>query len=53
MTAECSEVNGFYLPMVICVNAESISQNDLLLLSNKKVVTLSWLTLCQVVIVKI
>ncbi|KAI5661475.1 hypothetical protein M9H77_20798 [Catharanthus roseus] len=36
MTAECSEVNGFYLPMVICVNAESISQNDLLLLSNKK-----------------
>ncbi|KAL2454450.1 putative helicase MAGATAMA 3 [Abeliophyllum distichum] len=35
--AECSEVNGFHLPMVICSDAKSISQNDLLLLSNKKV----------------
>ncbi|XP_071931172.1 probable helicase MAGATAMA 3 isoform X1 [Coffea arabica] len=34
--AECSEVNGFYMPMVICVDAQSISQNDLLLLSNQK-----------------
>lgn len=34
---ECSEVNGFHLPMVICSDAESISQNDLLLLSTKKV----------------
>ncbi|PIN02212.1 hypothetical protein CDL12_25277 [Handroanthus impetiginosus] len=34
--AECSEVNGFHLPMVICSDAESISQNDLLLLSTKK-----------------
>lgn len=36
MTAECSEVNGLYMPTVICVNAESVSQNDLLLLTNKK-----------------
>lgn len=34
--AECSEINGFYLPMVICSDSKSISQNDLLLLSNKK-----------------
>ncbi|KAL0357121.1 UNVERIFIED_CONTAM: putative helicase MAGATAMA 3 [Sesamum calycinum] len=36
IVAECSEVNGFHLPMVICSDAESISQNDLLLLSTKK-----------------
>ncbi|XP_073285730.1 probable helicase MAGATAMA 3 [Primulina huaijiensis] len=34
--AECSEVNGFYLPTVICSDADAISQNDILLLSNKK-----------------
>ncbi|KAG8368732.1 hypothetical protein BUALT_Bualt15G0076600 [Buddleja alternifolia] len=34
--AESSEVNGFHLPMVICSAPEVISQNDLLLLSNKK-----------------
>lgn len=35
--AECSEVNGFQLPMVICTDEDSIRQNDLLLLSTKKV----------------
>lgn len=37
ITAECSEVNGFHLPTVICSDADAISQNDILLLSNKKV----------------
>lgn len=37
MVAECSEVNGFHLPMVICSDPEKVSQNDLLLVSNKKV----------------
>lgn len=36
MVAECSEVNGFHLPMVICSDPEKVSQNDLLLVSNKK-----------------
>lgn len=36
MAVECSEMNGFCMPTVICVNAESVSQNDLLLLTNKK-----------------
>ncbi|KAI3447169.1 hypothetical protein Pfo_003834 [Paulownia fortunei] len=36
IVVECSEVNGFHLPTVICSDAELISQNDLLLLSNKK-----------------
>ncbi|KAL3814454.1 hypothetical protein ACJIZ3_015722 [Penstemon smallii] len=36
--AECSEINGFHLPMVIRDNSDalSISQNDLVLLSTKK-----------------
>lgn len=37
MAVECSEMNGFHMPTVICVNAESVSQNDLLLLTIKKV----------------
>ncbi|XP_031111945.1 probable helicase MAGATAMA 3 [Ipomoea triloba] len=36
IVAECNELNGFHLPTVICADVESISQNDLLLLSNKK-----------------
>ncbi|XP_073133185.1 probable helicase MAGATAMA 3 [Henckelia pumila] len=34
--AECSDVNGFHLPTVICSDTDAISQNDLLLLSTKK-----------------
>ncbi|XP_047938068.1 probable helicase MAGATAMA 3 isoform X1 [Salvia hispanica] len=36
MVAECSEVNGFHMPMIICSEPEKVSENDLLLVSNKK-----------------
>ncbi|CAH9074675.1 unnamed protein product [Cuscuta epithymum] len=36
MVAERSELDGFHLPMVICIDAGSIKQNDLLLVSNQK-----------------
>ncbi|XP_057763657.1 LOW QUALITY PROTEIN: probable helicase MAGATAMA 3 [Salvia miltiorrhiza] len=36
MVAECREVNEFHLPMVICSDPEKVSENDLLLVSNKK-----------------
>ncbi|XP_051146764.1 probable helicase MAGATAMA 3 isoform X2 [Andrographis paniculata] len=36
IVAECSEIDGFHLPMVICSDEDTISQNDLLLLSTKK-----------------
>ncbi|XP_042040574.1 probable helicase MAGATAMA 3 isoform X3 [Salvia splendens] len=36
MVAECGEVNGFHLPMIICSEPEKVSENDLLLVSNKK-----------------
>ncbi|CAN4110627.1 unnamed protein product [Withania somnifera] len=36
VTVGCSEVDGFHFPMISCSDAESISQNDLLLLSNKE-----------------
>lgn len=39
MVAECREVNEFHLPMVICSVPEKVSENDLLLVSNKKVNT--------------
>lgn len=37
VTVGCSEVDGFHFPMISCSEVESISQNDLLLLSNKEV----------------
>lgn len=37
MVAECREVTEFHLPMVICSVPEKVSENDLLLVSNKKV----------------
>ncbi|XP_059313666.1 probable helicase MAGATAMA 3 [Lycium ferocissimum] len=36
VTVGCSEVDGFHFPMISCSDVESISQNDLLLLSNKE-----------------
>lgn len=36
VTVGCSEVDGFHFPMISCSEVESISQNDLLLLSNKE-----------------
>lgn len=50
MAAECSEMNGFHMPTVVCVNAESVCQNDLLLLTIKKVMTFSLLSCCLLVI---
>lgn len=37
VTVGCSEIDGFHFPMISSSDAESISQNDLLLLSNKEV----------------
>ncbi|XP_027774107.1 probable helicase MAGATAMA 3 isoform X2 [Solanum pennellii] len=36
VTVGCSEIDGFHFPMISCSDAESIQQNDLLLLSNKE-----------------
>nr|XP_016466044.1 PREDICTED: probable helicase MAGATAMA 3 [Nicotiana tabacum] len=36
VTVGCSEIDGFHFPMISSSDAESISQNDLLLLSNKE-----------------
>ncbi|EPS69779.1 hypothetical protein M569_04983, partial [Genlisea aurea] len=36
IVAECNEINGFHLPAIICLNADSVSQSDLLLVSTAK-----------------
>ncbi|XP_009783831.1 probable helicase MAGATAMA 3 isoform X2 [Nicotiana sylvestris] len=41
VTVGCSEIDGFHFPMISSGDAESISQNDLLLLSNKEICSLS------------
>lgn len=46
MVVECNEVDGFHLVTVnYAHDEESISQNDLLLLSKVKVSKLNWLPL--------
>lgn len=46
VTVGCSEIDGFHFPMISCSDAESIQQNDLLLLSNKEVLYFCELSLC-------
>ncbi|XP_057503085.1 probable helicase MAGATAMA 3 isoform X2 [Actinidia eriantha] len=36
LTNQCNEADGFYLPTIILEDVESVSQNDLLLLSEKQ-----------------